>query len=293
VACKRLTFYGGGRDNHRRSFAVLSYVDTAGAVMSETIRGKRARPQLGLLIPAILLLGVGFCALSDAFRASRVGLESRTLEADEATVHLGSLGQGDVAQVQFMLTNHSKRAASLLRIDPLCGGCTQVRPSRERVPPGESVTIDAQWDLASYRGHSSTQLSVAFIEDGAEELQVLWLTASADVEPDIRLQPAEIEFVANRAAQSAVHLSPGRMRQFEVLDAWSDTPGIHVQLAEGSTEVVVCFDPTAWKRTEPVRNKPVVSIKTNSPHQPVITVPVNMSSPLPSVMATSSDSQRQ
>jgi hypothetical protein len=253
--------------------------------MSETIRGNRSRTQFGILIPAILLLGIGSWTLSDAYMASRVAAESRTLEADEATIDVGTFGQGEVAHLRFTLTNHGKQPVKLLRIDPSCG-CTKARPSREHIPPGESVTIQADWELGGSRGETSTQLSVAFIEDDAEELEILWLTAVADVQPDIHFQPTQVQFTLGTPAESVVQLIPGRMQEFKVLDAWSSTPGILVQPLVGRREIMVSFDPTGWKPSKRVGQQPLISIKTNSPNEPVINVPIRLDD-MQSVLAVS------
>jgi hypothetical protein len=242
--------------------------------MSERSAPDRSPRQLGLLIPAFLLLGIGSWSLTEAFLELRAAKELRGLEADEQTIRVGTFAQGEVAHLQFNLTNHGTKAVKLLRVDPSCG-CTKVSPSANDVLPHESVIIEADWNVESSRGDVSTLLIVGYLEHGSSEMKRLVLTARAIVEPDIIIEPDEIRFIDNEMGRAHIRLSPGRLQQFRVLDAWSETQTIAAEVQSSKRTVVVTYDPARWKPAHSAFRMTKILVKTNSPNEPIMRIPVS------------------
>jgi hypothetical protein len=195
------------------------------------------------------------------------------LECSAGPLDLGALGQGDEAPLRFRVRNIAQQPVQLLRVDTSCG-CTQPEPTVEVIQPGEHAEIAAVWKVGSARGSAQSHLFVTY-SVGEEAAQVLELTARAQAEPDVAVTPSSVELLGAFAGPASVEVSPGRAASFEVLDVWSNCAAIKVDWSPGARRFEVSLNADkATSPSTPECAEPVISIRTDRQHEPIIKVPV-------------------
>lgn len=78
---------------------------------------------------------------------------------DMLSCDMGDMNQGDSKEHTFQLTNKGKSDLIIRRVRSSCG-CTAVAPSKNVVPPGETVPIKVTFNSRGKRGRQSKSITV-------------------------------------------------------------------------------------------------------------------------------------
>jgi hypothetical protein len=222
------------------------------------------RRMLLLAVAAICISGSVVCAY-----LSRPQVPA-TLEAVNSLYDVGEVGQGETKSVEFELVNHFPRNVEIKDVATTCA-CTVADLAKRVLAPGEKATLKADWRTGASRGKRATDLTILFAPEG-KPADRLTLRVQGTVVPDMRYSPERLEFEKGVAATKTVVFTAGRMADGELKKASCTHHAFSAELAPGSNEVTVTYDPAKWQVEDnnlPPGSIGLLEVATTSPHEPV------------------------
>ncbi len=220
-----------------------------------------------VLLMMVVVFGVA--AMACAFMAQREE-PARGLVAVEPVHAFGELSQGDKVACEFELVNRFEQPLTIRNVIKSCG-CTKAECSRQELIPSERMSIQAEWDVGTRRGPSSTELTVvAALADG--HLAATSLQMTAMIVPDIVYEPKELKFDPDSPPQ-VVTFSPGRMKEFTLKRAYCTHRALEARLVSDGTHVEVVYHADALLEDVPMI---YLMVETTSPHEPVCHIPLTV-----------------
>lgn len=189
-----------------------------------------------------------------------------------AKLDLGEVAQGQQLSGTFEITNNHPGIVTIVNIISSCG-CVNATPTCDTLKPNEKSTINVVWSTGSRRGRSGIDVTLLCrLHDGTPF--VVPLRVEGTVVPDIH-RPNEIQFQHSQRGQQVVEFRPGKMTNFSLTNARCNHPAFTV--VESHSHVFrIAFEPQQWVATD--HSQPSFIVNTNSENEPIITIPIIISS---------------
>jgi hypothetical protein len=194
------------------------------------------------------------------------------LVPDRSVATFADVGQGETVDAEFRLTNRYPVPVDIKQVDPSCG-CQVAAVSHQHLRPGEQAVVTVRWRVGAARGPTAKPVWVAHTDADGQPRR-LQLAMRAEVTPDVRCEPAVVRFAPGRAATAPVRLSPGRAAAFAVRDVYANHRSVTARHLPGSGEVEVTYTPDAGGGSP--GPGVLVSVVTDAPNEPTLTVPVRV-----------------
>jgi hypothetical protein len=219
----------------------------------------------------VWLLGVGLCAGLATGTAAWAGPQ---LRVSEVLYDFGEVEQGAPVDHAFRIVNAGDAPLRLENVKSTCH-CTVGAATGTDVAPGDFAYVTVRLDTAKLSGRTTKAVTV-YTNDPVTPVQSLALTGS--VVTDLVLAPSAVyvgHVPLGVSARREIVVRPGRS------DAWpaieridTDSPMITARVEAGpddrSQKLVVELSPDMPAG----RFDGAVTLKTSSPRQPTLTVPV-------------------
>ncbi len=230
--------------------------------------------------PALLLTGLGVSAWTyltpNNSSVVSTSVPEPGLYFDRTTVDFGSVETGTTVQTNFTVTNRYPEAVEIKKVVGGCS-CQSASISQNRLEPGETATISAEWKIGQVRHRIAESVWVTHTLPAAspEKMGELGLILQAEAVPEIDYDPEQLEFVAGRDVDIEVRLKPGTRVNFAIKRVGCAAPYIQTSISGDNRVVRVHFDSKLLPKLRDVVKDALV-IETDSPIQPRLTVPVRV-----------------
>jgi hypothetical protein len=110
----------------------------------------------------------------------------------EGGVNFGPVPRGAKVRHNFVLTNRTNEAITILDVRASCG-CTSGRASASQVLPGGQATVEAQMDTRNFVGLKATTLTVSLVTASGRQGEARFGVQS-NILPDVVLNPGSVDF---------------------------------------------------------------------------------------------------
>lgn len=200
------------------------------------------------------------------------------LSVDKLSYDFGAVGQGETLSAEFRITNGYAAPVDLRDIRTGCS-CQVASVSPPRLGPGEVATLRLDWKTGSRQGPVSDVFWVFHSIPGEEPGVTgrMRLRVTAVVEPDIAVEPEQVDFRRGVAGTRQVRLTAKRVERFAVVDAYSNTQDIVATYRPDASAVEVRYTPAAGP--DAGGTEFLVTLITDAPHTPALRIPVRVSRP--------------
>jgi hypothetical protein len=188
-------------------------------------------------------------------------------------VDLGVVSQGGKAASVFSLRNQGSYPLDIVRVVSSCGCATGTleKPSLE---PGESTVLRTTYAAEAARGQVAAHVVVVYQVRKPEgsEAGLVRVGMRAFVDPDFVWSPEVLEFRDSVAETRSLFVSPNRLSQLEVTEAYCTHKAFHATLTradplqQGRYRVDLCFIPEDWRGGP---GSAELMVRTNSRAEPV------------------------
>lgn len=204
------------------------------------------------------------------------------IEIEPDCVEIGPLVAGQAARVAVILKNTGDQPLAVQRIQSSCGGCTTYVLAETTVQPGNSVTLQLFYHAKRGPGDYASVLTV-HTNDAAKPTKQIRLkvkVVSADGAPRIVIEPAELDtgaiLLSARRTVRALISNPKPAKTPLKLTRVLASEGCrvlspHARKVQPGTYAVISIEVRAGR---PGPLKEHVSLETNDPVRPVVTVPI-------------------
>lgn len=191
---------------------------------------------------AILATGTaaGYCA----YLAAPQSKVPPGLWAINPVQDLGDRYQEEEIPLQFHLQNTFEGPVVIEGLIPSCS-CTEANVSPDVLQPGEQATVDVVWATHASRGDTTTSLDVVYLAPSGNR-SLLTLKLQANVIPDIRYDPEEVVFQADRPSEQIIRLTPGRLSEFTANQVSVTHRAFQAVLMPDGHRIAVRFNPSEW-----------------------------------------------
>ncbi len=186
------------------------------------------------------------------------------LFVEQPVINLGVRDQGETTSATFKFANKSPETIRILDVLRNCD-CVGAKLARDSLEPGESDSLDVEWETRTRRGDTSAEMTIVYVKpDGQPRYALVQL--KAHVEPDFKVEPLSIGFHRGGGTQRLrVNFTPHRMSDLVLIQAYCTHRAFKAKHAPGDLHVDLEFDPTLWP--EEGANIELM-VETNSPHEP-------------------------
>jgi hypothetical protein len=247
---------------------------------AEPLRKRRAGAtweSVVLLVAVVLAGGSAFEILAHYVpQFSRDDTPSVLLTATPSVYEFGQVSAG-VHSAEFSLENSAEVPVQIVSVSKSCD-CTDVRVPAEILLPGDTVSLECEWDLTGYDGavdsHVTAFVRVLDSDDPSAEsdssnvpeadLKEMELHLNADVVPTWRIVPDRLTFSANETETQRVQVVPVGAQSISVLSIVCAHEAFDVSADPSSNELVITCDPEKWLIDGWIR----VSVQTDCPISP-------------------------
>jgi hypothetical protein len=211
------------------------------------------------------------CILCAALGAGATRAE---LTCQEPRFHAAQVRIGVALRHRFVVVNAGARAVQVTEVKPGCG-CLKAVIDRNALAPGERAAVEVEVNTVTQAAGPNGWGVLLRYRDGEQDAE-LPLHVTAELVPDVSLQPAALVVHTGSAIAHTLTLSERRDRPLEVRAAVTSCP--HVQARAD----VPRRDGDCWKRTVTVevlpgcpdgRHEGVVCLHTADPACPELKVP--------------------
>ena len=188
------------------------------------------------------------------------------------SIDLGELRQGEPVATAFQVRNDSRTAIQIDGVTSTCG-CTIPTITTKELAPGESATVDVQFNTKGVRGISTQYVVTRFAEGPKSPILELPFQIDASVIPDYRVKPLNLQPFSRKSPTQEMAISPHagescKITGTKVDRAWFKATHREAQPGGGQT-VRVEFLPTMY---EPFGGDAMLVILVDSPGQPSYSV---------------------
>jgi len=210
--------------------------------------------------------------------AALVSAQPKLAVTDGALSHdYGEVRRDQKLMHKITLRNEGNATAQLKRIQKSCGGCSPIELPRDRIPPGESVTLTLRFESGTRRGEQTRKLYVLVSDSKTSntmEIAVKW-----NVKAFLECIPEKIDLGKKRyAVTQDVRILldvEGLKPPVAVTAAKCASPHVRVgapQSVEGGRRIVVPVSILPTAPAGPFQSE--IVIETNYPKEPRLVVPV-------------------
>jgi len=169
-----------------------------------------------------------------------------TVTHGELRHDFGEVGRGEKLTHRITLRNDGEEPVAFIRTKRGCGRCAPLRLNRRSAPPGETVSITAQFDSESRRGRQTRRYFL--YTDESPSSPTLTLEFAWTVRPFMRVSPPQLDFGKKGHAspwRGSVVLDPADLKTTVTLTKLACSSP-HVRIGEAWT------DPTTGKIAIPL-----------------------------------------
>ncbi len=193
---------------------------------------------------------------------------------DKAQQDFGKIGQGEILQVDFNLTNKYAVPVEIKEVITSCS-CQHPSISQKLLAPGEKSVITVKWATGTRRGQVVDPITVIHTLPGQAEgvLGQFTLQMVAEIEPDIRMEPVSVAFDHNQPGVQRVKLSPGRRPSFTVSQLYANSESVTATWNPAAAEIEIRYEPRGERD---LGGGIQVSVNTDSLNQQVLWIPVGI-----------------
>lgn len=190
---------------------------------------------------------------------------------------VGERGQGEFVPVTFKLTNRYAESVEIISVNSGCS-CLVPTVSHKHLAPGQEATVSLNWHTGTRRGTVSEAVWVFHSVPGnpPDVGGRMQLAITGEVVPDIRLDPARVQFAYGQSGTVRVALSPGRLATFKVHDVYTNSQALSVKYLPDASAVEVTYTPKGELDTGSGLH---VAVKTTSANAPTMHIPVTITKP--------------
>jgi hypothetical protein len=126
-------------------------------------------------------IGISANIVEDFSTLTQEELANAPVAEFNATNHdFGTIRQGEKVDYSFQLTNKGKRELIIRTIRASCG-CTAVTPSKQVIPPGESVPVKVEFDSRGRRGRQNKTITI-ITNDPKSPSNILRISSNVETE---------------------------------------------------------------------------------------------------------------
>jgi hypothetical protein len=200
---------------------------------------------------------------------------SPEVAVDRPVFDFGTIPQGKKVEHTFILKNKGSTSLTIKNTRTSCG-CTVASVSSSVIQPGKSAEIKASFDSSNFFGNITKTISV---ETNDPKNTVYTLTLKGTVVEEIVVTPRQVNLGTLRvgiAKEMAISIENRGSKQIQLTEVKSSLSQVVVKTAKnvvnpGSTGTIML---NATPRNEDRMLSGYLTIKTNSPNKPLITIPV-------------------
>jgi len=194
------------------------------------------------------------------------------LTVPESIHSFGQIYRGEKVQHHFLLKNAGEAELEIKKVRPSCG-CTAAVPSQNVVPPGGEAYVEVTFDSKNFVG-KVTKTVMVDTNDPSEPTHTLTLEAfileEVAAEPS-RLTLGQIRQGEGRSLKVEVK-SPTGM-ELKVSEAQSSSRALEITSIEKQADGLYAIKLEVKKDSPAGRFDGDLVVRTNSPRQPIITIP--------------------
>ena len=192
---------------------------------------------------------------------------------DEPVYDFGEIANHNVVEHEYVIRNAGTLSLEIRSVRASCG-CTAVQSSQSVIPPGESGTLQARFDL---RGRSGMQYKTVFVESNDPQTPSLHLQLRGTAVEALRVEPTalfygrlELGALPTRVLRVIANQGPLQLTSFR-----SDNP--HILLRElpreaGANESERQLEVTISPEHPTGQLRGTIYIKTDRDDQPELAV---------------------
>lgn len=196
-----------------------------------------------------------------------------TLIIKPAVIDFGALRQNQTLTGTATVMNRLPVAVNIMLVSKSCS-CADAEIEPKHLEPGQTATLTLSWQTRGKRGRVSDRVTVLAqtVEELANQVAAE-LRLTADVRPDVMVEPAEIEFTAGEPAVRTIRVRPGLFAEAKLVQAYATPQGLKAEANPASSEVRVSYAPGNLDATH---GEIAVMVETNAPNEQWIRVPVRI-----------------
>ncbi|MDI6760377.1 MAG: DUF1573 domain-containing protein [Candidatus Brocadiaceae bacterium] len=213
--------------------------------------------------------GEGLCNTEDGGNAPR---KTPRLTVPESIHSFGQMYRGEKVRHHFLLKNEGEAELEIRKVRASCG-CTAAEPSQKVIPPGGEAYVEVTFDSKNFVG-KVTKTVMVDTNDPSEPTHTLTLEAfileEVVAEPS-RLTLGQIRQGEGRSLKVEVK-SPTGM-ELKVSEAQSSSRALEITSIERQAGGLYAIKLEVKRDSPAGRFDGDLVVHTNSPRQPIITIP--------------------
>lgn len=197
------------------------------------------------------------------------------LVVDRPVFEFGTITQGEKVDHSFVLKNRGSAPLTIKNTKTSCG-CTVASVSSSVIPPGKNTAIKASFDSNNFFGPVTKTISV---ETNDPKNPVFVLTLRGTVVEEIVVAPRQVNLGTLKTGtvkEVFITIENKGSTQLKLTDVKSSLPQVTIRVARnvvnpGNAGTIIV---NATTRDEDRMLSGYLTIKTNNPTKPLITIPV-------------------
>jgi hypothetical protein len=131
------------------------------------------------------------------------------------------------------------------------------------------------WNVGTSRDAAVSDIKLVYSKHGAKAKEYLDLRLTANVIPDFRFRPSELEFQYGIPSQRDVTIHPGRLNNVSLGDAYCTHRAFEVIVLPEKSAIRVNFNASEWHDDSTAE---LVVHVPGSTNQPKIAIPIQVTS---------------
>lgn len=219
----------------------------------------------GYLAVFTLCIAGAVALVSSARTAVFVGLLVQPTEKN-----LGSTTQGTSHHLEYTLTNRFHGPIYIKSLMPSCS-CTKALADKSELAVGEIAKVSAVWNVHNARHMQSIVIGVSYVADGGQGDTAL-LTATADVSPDIELEPRKLRIGGEKDVQRELKYWSRAGTQYRILRVTANSDAVIARHDSEARTITVIVDRDKWRTKHAEQTE--LTIETDSPNEKCIYYPI-------------------
>lgn len=237
---------------------------------------RRWASMTGTVLAAGLAAGFGYLSVTAGAPLTPAGPGPAlppTLAIEPAVLDLGATRQNQTLTGTATVVNRLPVAVDVVMVSKSCS-CADAEVEPKHLEPGQAATLTLSWRTGSKRGPVSDRITVVARTVGEPVNQVgAELKLTADIRPDVVVEPAELTFTTGEAGVRTIRVRPGLFHGAALIQAYATPRGITAEADTGRGEVRVGYAPSNFDATQV---EVAVMVETNAPNGRWVRVPIRI-----------------
>lgn len=194
------------------------------------------------------------------------------LTVPESLHSFGQIYRGDKVRHRFLLKNAGEAELEIIKVRASCG-CTAAEPSQKVVSPGGEAYVEATFDSKNYVGRVTKTVMVD-TNDPSEPTHTL--TLEAFILEEVVAEPSRLMLDQIRQGEGLsleVEVKSPTGMELKVSEAQSSSRALEITSIEKQAGGLYAIKLEVKKDSPAGRFAGDLAVHTNSPRQPIITIP--------------------